>query len=329
MESSTSRGRRVQVLGLVVLAPVCAEYLAAYTETTGDPGELLFGLIFLVPLYGAAALIIREIARRAGLGWSGMIVMATAFGVLQAGVVDQSLFSIDYRGFQDWKQWREATLIEPLGISAHMAQLFVVGHVIFSICAPIALIEALRPNHQHQPWLGKVGLAVTAVSYVGASTFILGYHLTTESSHASATQVVMSLLVVISLNVAAFVVGRSRRLAVDRYVPRPRTVFMVSMVATAALNVIPGTWLGFQLSMVIIGVGAVCLARASRAPAWSVRHQVAVAGGALLSRALLAFTYSPLIGDVSTAAKYLHNVAMLAVIVIVWMLAARSASQPS
>ena len=40
------------VVCLLVLAPVCAEYLAAYDDSTGDPGDLLLGLAFLVPLYG-------------------------------------------------------------------------------------------------------------------------------------------------------------------------------------------------------------------------------------------------------------------------------------
>ena len=35
-----------------------------------------------------------------------------------------------------------ATYVEPLGLSAYMAQNFILGHVIFSFAAPIALAEA-------------------------------------------------------------------------------------------------------------------------------------------------------------------------------------------
>jgi hypothetical protein len=327
MEGSNPRGpgHIAQVVALMMLAPVCAEYLAAYDESTGDPAELLWGLLILSPLYGASALIIREIARRASLGWPGLILMASAFGVLQAGVVDQSLFSIDYRGIGGWEEGRRGTLIEPLGISAHMAQLFIVGHVIYSICAPIALIEALRPNRQHQPWLGNVGLAVIAVLYVGASIFVLIYHLANESSHASSIQVVSSLLVGGGLIVAAFMLGRRQRPTVERYTPRPRTVFIVSFVAATALNCVPETWIGFGLAVAILIAGVACLARLSRASAWDTRHNVAVAAGALLSRALLAFTYYPVIGNVSAVAKYLHNIVLLATILVVWTLAARAA----
>ena len=41
----------------------------------------------------APALLIREVARRRGLGWPGILLLAAAFGVVQAGLVDQSMFS--------------------------------------------------------------------------------------------------------------------------------------------------------------------------------------------------------------------------------------------
>jgi hypothetical protein len=44
---------------------------------------------------------------------------------------------------------------------------------------------------------------------------------------------------------------------------------------------------------------------------------VALAAGAVLSRALLAFTYDPPIGDVSAPRKYAHNAGILAGAIIV------------
>jgi hypothetical protein len=92
----------------------------------------------------------------------------TRFGLLQAGVVDQSLFSVNYRDIDSWEKSLRSTSIEPLGFSAYLAQLFIVGHVIYSFCAPIALVEAFRPGHRSEPWLGKVGLAVAAIRYNAA-----------------------------------------------------------------------------------------------------------------------------------------------------------------
>ena len=158
------------------------------------------------PLYGGPALIIREVARLPNLGWIGMILMAAAFGLLQAGVVDQSLFSVSYRDIESWEASRRSTLIEPLGVSAHMAQSFIVGHVIYSICAPIALVEAFGRDNR-EPWLGRGGLAATVILYVAASTLVLIDYLSSESSHASAAQVIGSLLIICSLVGGAFMLG--------------------------------------------------------------------------------------------------------------------------
>jgi hypothetical protein len=96
--------RSLQVAALMVLAAICAESVAAYDATTGRPLELASGILFFAPLYGGPAVLIREAARRARLGWPAKVTMAAAFGLLDAGVIDQSLFSADYRGIEGWEQ---------------------------------------------------------------------------------------------------------------------------------------------------------------------------------------------------------------------------------
>ena len=103
------------VLSLLVLAPICAEYLSAYDDSTGHPATLLGNLVIFIPLYGCSALLIREVARRARLGWIGILLLAAAFGFIEAGLIDQSLFSPDYRGLEGWEATYAATLIAPAG----------------------------------------------------------------------------------------------------------------------------------------------------------------------------------------------------------------------
>lgn len=87
-----SRTSWLPVLGVLVAAPWFAEMSwGAYPFT-----EIAVILLFLAPMYGCAALLIREAARRSGRGWPTMLMLAAAFGVLQAGVVDQSLFNPAY-----------------------------------------------------------------------------------------------------------------------------------------------------------------------------------------------------------------------------------------
>lgn len=72
--------RAAPALVLLLLAPVSAEYLYGFDDSTGNPEELVGGLIVFGPLYGGAALIIREVARRMGRGRSTMLILAFAFG---------------------------------------------------------------------------------------------------------------------------------------------------------------------------------------------------------------------------------------------------------
>jgi manganese transport protein len=67
---------------LYLLAPLVAEYLLGDFPVTRLP--LLF---VLAPVYGGAALLIREVTRRAGRGWPTILLLALAFGLLLEGVV--------------------------------------------------------------------------------------------------------------------------------------------------------------------------------------------------------------------------------------------------
>lgn len=306
-------GRRLQVAALLVLAPIGAEYLAAYDSSTGDPVALLAGLLIFVPLYGAPALIIREVARRAAIGWTGIILMATAFGLLQAGVVDQSLFSEDYRGIESWADTLRASYVEPLGISLYNALHFVGGHVIYSICAPIAIAEALRPRAASAPWLRSVSLSIVSILYVLASILILADHLQNETSHASIPQVAISLAIVTLLIATAFRL-RQRGQFVGKGAPTIRRTFVVSLFLIVASSFGPEDWSGALLAAGSLFVAAVLLWRASRAASWSLSHIVAIATAALLTRGTLAFLYFPVIGEVSAVRKYGHNVVLLVIV---------------
>jgi hypothetical protein len=85
---------------------------------------LLGYLGIFVPLYGTVAVLIREITRRTGRGWPTILLLGAAFGLVQAGLIDQSLFNPGYLDNDDptwaqaWREERQATLIPGLGISA-------------------------------------------------------------------------------------------------------------------------------------------------------------------------------------------------------------------
>jgi hypothetical protein len=315
------RGSRLlQVVALMVLAAIAAES-AAYDETTGRSLELAWGILFFAPLYGGPAVLIREAARRASLGWPAMVLFSAAFGLLQAGVIDQSLFSTEYREIEDWEELLRGTFVEPLGLSAYLAQTFVVGHVVYSYCAPIAIVEALRPSHAHEPWLRSGGIVVVSVLYLAVAAVILGDHLANEPSHASGGQVAAALLVAAAFVAGGVALGRRDPAPGRGSTPRLWVVTAGGFVAASLHGAIDPTWLGVAQAAAIGALACALLVRASRTSGWGLEHAAAVAAGALLSLAALAFAYDPLIGDVSTARKYAHNAVMLMLIATVSVVA--------
>lgn len=310
-------GRAAQIIGLLTLCGVGAELLAAYAENTGDLGGVAFSLLIFAALYGAPALLARELVRRAGWGWPSLLLIFLALGISQACLIDQTLFSTDYQGYDGWEATREATLIPALGISAFNAYNFLGGHLIFSFGAPVALAEAWRPAHRHRSWLGPIGIGVAVVAYLGAAYLIVS---DPESQSASPTQFTVSVLAVVLLLVLAWRVGRRRRHSPPSIPSRTAPGVWVVLGAVLLLAVAAGfaeeTWGGVALGAGATLLTALVVWRLSRRSGWDHRHVAAVALPFLLVRGGLAFTYFPLSGTVEPAAKYAHNVIMLLIVLL-------------
>ncbi|PRY55024.1 hypothetical protein [Glycomyces artemisiae] len=314
--------RLVPALGLALLAPVCAELLSGYDDTTGHPVVLVFMVLVGAALYGAPALLIRETARRTGLGWPGVLLLAAALGIVQAGIIDQSLFSTDYRGIDYWAAMTEPTRIDALGISAITMLTFVGGHMAWSFTAPIAIVEAIHTRGPQRPWLRAPGLAVTAIVYLAAAYFVLRDHYANETDHASPAQLTGAAACAAALIALAFLLRRNpvRR---PRRVP-PAWALVPASAAAIIASTVSYSWTGFALAAVLLGGGAVAIVFWSRSMAWTPRHAVALASGALYAVVLPSFITDP-IGEVDPVAKYANNAVMtLLVIGLTWWAMRRS-----
>ena len=71
-------------------------------------------LLILVLLYGCGALLIREVTRRTGRGWPTILLLGAAYGVIEAGLVDQAMFNPSFEGWD----FQAATPVPALGIGA-------------------------------------------------------------------------------------------------------------------------------------------------------------------------------------------------------------------
>lgn len=324
--------KAVQIVALLVLSAVSAELLSAYADSTGHVGSILFEVVFFAALYGAPALLVREVTRRAGWGWDSLLLLMVALAIAQACLIDQSLFSENYHGYEGWAMTYQATLIPALGISAYNAYNFILGHVIFSFGAPVALAEAWRPARAREGWLGRTSLVVATAAYVGAAMMIVS---DPESRNASACQLfASSALVIVCLALACLRGKRYRQKAKHEVTdndPAPvvGVVFAVMLTLACLRNFAGENWGGFVLGTAVTsGVGALILLGARR-PGWGLRCISAIALAFLISRGVFAFTYDPLIGAVAPIPKYAHNATMFTLVLVAgWFAFKPSQPQP-
>ena len=313
-------------LGLFVLAPVCAEYLWGYDDSTGHAATLIGNLIVFSPLYGAPALLIREVARRRGLGWPGILLLACAFGVVQAAIVDQSMWSTDYRDIPYWEAMSVPTYVAPIGLSLYLALSFVGGHVLLSIGSPIALVETLAATRRRDRWLGPVVVWVVGFLYAAACALVLKDAQDTGEATATWGQLLGSSLAAVGLVVAAFVVGRRPARTAPGTVPRPIVVWAATFVAMIGWVAVPPTRTGTAL-VALLALGAVVVVRRwSHRSAWQQAHVLALASGAVIATGCFAFLTTP-IGEASQTQKYGHNSALLVSMAVLSLCGARTSSR--
>ena len=319
------RTRWLPVLVLGALAPVCAEYLWGYDDSTGHPGTLLGNLVIFTPLYGCPALLIRELARRRGLGWPAIVLLAAAFGVVEAGVVDQSMFARDYRGIPYWSDMADPTYVAPIGLSIFLAVTFVMNHVLASMVGPIALVEGLAGRRGRDPWLGRPMIAVTVLLYVAASAAVYADMLDTNGhAIASPGQVAGASVAALLLVGAALGTGRLPHKLAAGGAPSAWLVAALSAAGAGATLVYGPSPLGTDALIATYAVAAGLVWWLSRRSAWTPGHVAALATGWLTAFAIGAFTTDP-IGQVTMLEKAGHNVALLLLVAAVGAIAVRRA----
>ena len=316
------------VLGLFFLAPLIGEYLFGNTAITELPAILL-----LAPLYGGGAVLIREVARRTGRGWPTMLMLALAYGLFEEGPVDQMLWNPEYAGIENFGLAYSGTALGWLGTSVHLLQDVVSLHTVWSICVPIALIEAFDRGRP-RPWLGRVGLTTVSSVFLLGSVFLGFIHIATDDFVASASQYARASIAIVVLVVAALLVGRRPLARLDTDAPSPWVVGAVALSATSLImtrQFIPeavSPWLPVIGWFVLVGCAGALVLRWSLSRGWDDRHRLALAGGAMLTYVWLGFKQATYL-DVSAGTALLGNIVFGTGAIVLLILAARAvAAEP-
>jgi len=277
--------RIAPAIALVFLAPWVGEFLLGNVSV-----RLLPALPVLAPLYGGGALLIREVTRRTGRGWPTILVLGLAYGLIEAGLVDQSLFNADFEGHVN----DAVTPVPGLGIDAYNTITFLVGHAVWSIAVPIAIVELLTPRRRTTPWLGRIGLLVTALLYIGGCLIIFAD--AREAFVAAATQRIAAAAVAAVLVVVALLLPRRRGQQRDGRVPGPWWLGVGTFVVASVYHARPENWLGgVLLGLALVVAAAVLIGLWSGRRSWGTRHDVALVAGALMSYSWLGFVLTYLL----------------------------------
>ena len=227
------------------------------------------------------------------------------------------------------------THVSWLGTSVQLLQDVVSPHTVWSICVPIALVEALD-RVRTKPWLGRLGLTIVAAIFVCGSTFLAFVHIEGDGLVASVSQYAGASVAIVALVVAAFVVGGRPLPRIEATAPRPWEVGAVALVATSLImgrQCLPeaaSAWLVAAGWFLLVGGIGTLVLRWSRRRGWGESHRLALAGGALLTYVWLGFQQATFL-DVSRSTAMLGNIVFglgaIALLVVAWTSVVRQAAR--
>jgi hypothetical protein len=309
------RRRRRLAWALVATAPLIAEFASGNL-----PVIYVWLLVIYAPLYGGAAVLIRDVGRRSARPWPVIFTLGLAYGVTEESFVSFSLFNRDYADLR----LLDFGWIPALGIGSWWTAFVVLLHAVWSICVPIALVEALAGDLADRPWLTSRGLAWAVLAVVSGGAATAAITVSEDDFVPSSAQLAGAAVAVAALTALAGLLARGPRrqprgtgdgadapgvpsdpAGSDQPVvpagvaPRPRRV-AATAAGAAVLFVAGAAQVGSALAVVaayivLVAWGVTTVRRWSAGPGWTARHQLALAAGALVPHLAFAVAQRSLV----------------------------------
>ena len=298
---------------LFFCAPFVAEYLLGNLAI-----DTLSAMVALAPLYGGGALLVREVSRRIGGGWPTILLLALAYGLVEEGLVIQTLFNPHYLGLS----LLDEAFIPALGIGGWWTFFVLTLHTIWSISVPIAVVEALFSSQGARPWLGKIGLSVTTLLYLaGAGMIYFGTRRQDPFAASTLQLACVSAAILIVVILAFSVRKKGARVPGNGVVPHAWVVgcctFVLGLAFMSTHAVLRG-WILVALYLAIYVIAFYLLSRWSNRAQWTPLHTLAAGGGAMMTYACTAFPQVPVFGSKGTIDLIGNTVfALIAVVMLI------------
>lgn len=300
------------ILTLFLLAPISGETLSGSTPPLVyliDPVRLLFNPL----LYGGGALLIREVARRRGLGWGSILIMGAAYGVFEEGLVVNTWANpwsaatgasanCQPTGLCDYGRFGGINLLWALELTAF--------HAVVSIFLPILLTELAFPARAARPWLGRKAIGWFAAGLALELALGLLLNVAVFRQHGQGGPLLVPYLFEAVLILA--LIDLALRVPPDRKVdarrrPPPRGWLRVVGCVALGLTILAPTLIFHRSGMppgLAVGLFAAALALLvwrvaawGRRADWTLRETLALASGAAGFFVLIWDPFIEVLGD--------------------------------
>ena len=144
---------------LIIISPILAELLMGVVHLTN-----IWLLLPEMGVYGFAALIIRETARRCDRGWGTILLLGLAYAIAEECIILQTsltpqFFPPAHAGNFGWAY----------GVQWIYLVALVWYESVYAIVLPIYLTEMLFPSRRNEQWIDQRGFNISVVVFVLSS----------------------------------------------------------------------------------------------------------------------------------------------------------------
>ena len=151
-------------LALFFIAPIFGELFSGSSPLNEYINPVTF--ITLSLLYGCGAIIVRELAIRWKKGWLSIFILGAAYGIYEEGILVQSFFDPGWVDLGDLAVYGRVA-----GVNWVWTEHLTVFHMLISIAASIAFVEALYPEHRVARWVTSRGWWIA--NWVGVLSLVI------------------------------------------------------------------------------------------------------------------------------------------------------------
>jgi hypothetical protein len=216
----------LKLFTLVVAATVMAELLIGSTPFSRI-AQLLPQFLF----YGSGVILIREITRRMRLGWTTIILLGFAYGIIEEGLALQSIFNPHFLNLNIayGRAW---------GVNWVWAEYLTGFHCFWGMTGAILLCEEIYPQDRDRPWVSVPVLWVVGVIYVLICVAFHFLFVKMLAFQAGSNLVMACALIIVLLITIALKLPRKRIDAENNAVAKPGYSFWLIALITFAAGVL-------------------------------------------------------------------------------------------